>query len=113
MNNEDLKALPYTATTLSVIGRIIFMFLLYKNKSTNSLSLTFCFLNIISSGMWIYYSSKLHDLPMILRSSTEISFLSISVIYIIRNKIKAKHKISDINHESLKTNDNINIDIKQ
>ena len=48
MDNQDLKALPYTATTLSVIGRIIFMFLLYKNKSTNSLSLTFCFLNIIS-----------------------------------------------------------------
>ena len=113
MDNNDLKALPYTATTLSVIGRIIFMFLLYKNKSTNSLSLTFCVLNIVSSGMWIYYSSKLNDLPMILRSSTEISFLSMSVIYIVRNKIKANTQISDINHGSLKANDNIHIDIKQ
>lgn len=113
MNNEDLKALPYTATSLSVIGRIIFMFLLYKNKSTNSLSLTFCFLNIISSGMWIYYSTKLNDIPMILRSSTEISLLSMSVIYIIRNKIKANTQISDVNHWSLKPIDNIHIDIKQ
>ena len=89
------------------------MFLLYKNKSTNSLSLTFCALNIISSGMWIYYSSQLHDIPMILRSSAEISLLSISVIYIIRNKIKANTQISDVNHGSLKNGDNIHIDIKQ
>jgi uncharacterized protein with PQ loop repeat len=112
MNNEDLKILPYTATSLSVIGRIIFMFLLYKNKSTNSLSLTFCFLNIISSAMWIYYSTKLNDIPMILRSSTEISLLCVSVIYIIRNKIKANTQISDINHGSLKPSDHIHIDIK-
>lgn len=88
MNNEDLKIIPYTATSLSVIGRFIFMFLLYKNKSTNSLSLLFCILSIFSSGMWIYYSVKSNDLPMILRSSIEISLLSISSIYIISNKIK-------------------------
>ena len=87
MNNEDLKALPYTATSLSLVGRFIFMFLLFKNKSTNSLSLLFCILNIFSSSMWIYYSVKLNDTPMILRSSSEISLLTISSIYIIRNKI--------------------------
>ena len=87
MNNEDLKIIPYTATSISVIGRFIFMFLLYKNKSTNSLSLLFCILSIFSSGMWIYYSIKSNDLPMILRSSIEISLLSISSIYIIINKI--------------------------
>ncbi len=37
-NNEELRIIPYTATSLSVVGRFIFMFLLYKNKSTNSLS---------------------------------------------------------------------------
>ncbi len=87
MNNEDLKIIPYTATSISVIGRFIFMFLLYKNKSTNSLSLLFCILSIFSSGMWIYYSIKSNDLPMILRSSIEISLLTISSIYIIINKI--------------------------
>ena len=87
MNNEDLKALPYTATSLSLVGRFIFMFLLFKNKSTNSLSLLFCILNIFSSSMWIYYSVKLNDTPMILRRSSEISLLTISSIYIIRNKI--------------------------
>lgn len=79
--------LPYTATSLSVVGRCIFMFLLYKNKSTNSLSLLFCILNIFSSSMWIYYSINNHDFPMIIRSSTELSLLSISSVYIIHNKL--------------------------
>jgi uncharacterized protein with PQ loop repeat len=87
MNDNDLKIIPYTATSLSVVGRFIFMFALYRNKSTNSLSLLFCILSIISSGMWVYYSVKSHDTPMIMRSCTEISLLTISSIYIIRNKI--------------------------
>jgi uncharacterized protein with PQ loop repeat len=87
MNERDLKIIPYTATSLSVVGRFIFMFALYRNKSTNSLSLLFCILSIISSGMWVYYSVKSHDTPMIMRSCTEISLLTISSIYIIRNKI--------------------------
>jgi uncharacterized protein with PQ loop repeat len=87
MNNQDLKILPYTATSLSVIGRFIFMYLLYKNKSTNSLSLIFCIISICSSSMWIYYSISNNDLPMIVRSSTELTLLSISSIYIIRNKL--------------------------
>lgn len=62
------------------------MFLLYKNKSTNSLSLIFCVLSIFSSGMWIYYSVKLSDMPMTLRSSSEMALLSLSAIYIVRNK---------------------------
>jgi uncharacterized protein with PQ loop repeat len=86
--NEDLKIIPYTATSLSVVGRFIFMYLLYKNKSTNSLSLIFCILSIFSSGMWIYYSAQSNDTPMIVRSSIEISLLSLSATYIIRNKLK-------------------------
>ena len=87
MTNQELQFLPYTATSLSVIGRVIFMFFLYKNKSTNSLSLIFCILSITSSSMWVYYSVQNKDMPMIIRSSTEISLLTISSIYIIRNKL--------------------------
>jgi lipid-A-disaccharide synthase-like uncharacterized protein len=87
-NNEELRIIPYTATSLSVVGRFIFMFLLYKNKSTNSLSLIFCILSVLSSAMWIYYSVKSEDTPMVVRSSIEISLLSLSAVYIIRNKVK-------------------------
>ena len=86
MKESDLQIIPYTATSISVVGRFIFMFLLYRNKSTNSLSLLFCILSIFSSSMWMYYSIQLNDLPMIFRSSIEITLLSISAIYIIRNK---------------------------
>lgn len=88
MDTNNLHFLPYTATSISIIGRLIFMFLLYKNKSINSLSLLFCILSISSSSMWLYYSIKTEDIPMITRSSTEISLLTISAIYIIKNKIE-------------------------
>ncbi len=93
MDLEEIRSIPYTATSLSVIGRFIFMFLLYRNKSTNSLSLIFCILSIFSSAMWIYYSNVLNDLPMIIRSSIELILLFLSAIYIIRNKIKTRKQI--------------------
>lgn len=86
MNPEQVKMLPYTAISISIVARFLFMFLLYKNKSTNSLSLTFCVLNISSSSMWIFYSVQQNDTPMIIRSSTELLLLTISSMYIIRNK---------------------------
>jgi uncharacterized protein with PQ loop repeat len=82
-----MQVIPYTATSLAVVGRFIFMFLLYKNKSTNSLSLVFCILSICSSCMWMYYSINMNDVPMIVRSSTELTLLSVSSVYIIRNKL--------------------------
>lgn len=87
MNGADLNAIPYSATSISVIARLIFMYLLYTKKSTNNYSLIFCVLSILSSSMWSYYSIEVNDLPMIIRSSIEISLLSISAVYIIRNKI--------------------------
>jgi uncharacterized protein with PQ loop repeat len=87
MNETNLSIIPYTATSISVIARLIFMYLLYTKKSTNNFSLIFCVLSIISSSMWSYYSIEVDDLPMIIRSSIEISLLSISAIYIIRNKL--------------------------
>jgi hypothetical protein len=37
--------------------------------------------------MWLYYSIVNEDNPMITRSSLEILLLTISAVYIIRNKI--------------------------
>lgn len=84
---SNLKTIPYVATSVSVLARFIFMYLLYTKKSTNNLSLLFCIMSIFSSGMWGYYSIQQDDTPLIFRSSTEITLLSISAIYIIRNKI--------------------------
>ena len=93
--NTELIAIPYTATSISIIARIIFMYLLYTKKSTNMYSLIFCILNIFSSGMWVYYSYDKKDIPMIVRSSIDISLLTISASYIIRNKVNDKPVIQD------------------
>ncbi len=92
-----LDTLPYTATSFSIFSRFIFMFLLYKNKSTNSLSLTVSLLSMCSSSLWLYYSIYNNDFPMILRSSTELTLLTISSIYIIRNKFLLVQPVLPIN----------------
>ena len=84
--NDNLIIIPYTAISVSIIGRFIFMFLLYTKKSTNNLSLLFCILNMVSSSMWIYYSLQINDLPLIVRNSSELILLTVSSTYIIRNK---------------------------
>lgn len=89
---NSLSAIPYMATSVSFLGRLIFMFLLYQNKSTSSLSLLFCSLTIISSSMWVYYSVQMNDMTMVMRSSTEMSLPFISALYIINNKISQYHQ---------------------
>jgi lipid-A-disaccharide synthase-like uncharacterized protein len=84
---QSLNAIPYMATSVALLGRFILMYLLYKNKSTSSLSLLFCSLTMMSSGMWIYYSVQMNDRPMVMRSGTEMTLPFISALYIIRNKV--------------------------
>ena len=79
--------IPYSATAISIIARIIFMYLLYTKKSVNNLSLTFCIMNIASSSLWMKYSLETGESPLILRSSVDIILFVISAGYIINNKI--------------------------
>jgi len=81
-----LIILPYTAVSFSIIARFIFMYLLYSKKSTNIYSLSFCGLSIISSSLWVPYGIMVEDTPIIIRSGVEILLLSVSGLYIIRNR---------------------------
>ena len=85
-----LIILPYTAISFSMIARFIFMYLLYTKTSTNIYSLTFCYLSIASSTLWIPYGVTLNDTPIIIRSSVEIVLLSLSAAYITRNRCYLK-----------------------
>ena len=84
--NIQLIVLPYTAMFFSIIARIIFMYLLYSKKSTNIYSLSFCCLSVTSSSIWIPYGILVNDIPIIVRSGVEILLLSVSGLYIIRNR---------------------------
>jgi uncharacterized protein with PQ loop repeat len=82
----NLIILPYTAVSFSILARFIFMYLLYTKKSTNVYSLAFCGLSILSSSIWIPYGILVSDVPIVVRSGVEILLLSLSGIYIIRNR---------------------------
>jgi hypothetical protein len=88
MDESAESSILYTAISISIFARFIFMYLIYKNKSTNSYSLLFCLLNIGSSGMWMYYSIIKQDTRLLVRSGSESGLLLVSSLYIIRNKIK-------------------------
>ena len=95
MEDISLIILPYTAVSFSIIARFIFMYLLYTKTSTNIYSLIFCYLSVISSSLWVPYGILVADTPIIIRSSTEILLLSISAVYITRNRYLIK---SDLEH---------------
>ena len=86
MNDDQLLVLPYTAVSFSILARFIFMYLLYSKQSTNIYSLSFCVLSIVSSSIWIPYGILQNDIPIIVRSGIEILLLSVSGLYIIRNR---------------------------
>ena len=80
--------IAYSATSISISGRFIFMYLLYTKKSTNPYSLIFSILNMISSSLWIAYSQMQSDTPLLVRGSSDLVLFTISAIYIIHNRLE-------------------------
>ncbi len=92
---SDELIIAYTATSISISGRLVFMYLLYTKKSTNPISLLFSVMNIVSSALWIVYSQLVADTPLLVRGSSDLIFFTISASYILynRNSISSKNII--------------------
>ena len=90
MENELVTA--YSATFISVSGRFVFMYLLYTKKSTNTYSLIFSIMNIVSSTLWIMYSRMISDMPLLIRGSCDLCLFSISAVYIVRNRLEINNE---------------------
>lgn len=84
MSEEIIIA--YSATSISILGRLIFMYLLYTKKSINPYSLLFCVMNIVSSSLWIDYSQLVSDVPLLVRGSCDLVLFTISASYILYNR---------------------------
>ena len=95
--------IAYSATSISIVGRIIFMSLLYSKKSTNIYSLIFCIINIISSSMWIIYSQLVIDTPLFVRGTSDLLLFVISASYILHNRHIQNNmlRIEDISNNTL------------
>jgi hypothetical protein len=92
----DLNILiAYLATSISIIGRLIFMYLLYSKKSTNLYSLIFSIINIVSSSLWITYSQMILDMPLLVRGSSDLLFI-IEYIVRITQMILYKNRTSNV-----------------
>jgi len=83
---DQSTIIAYSATSISIFGRFIFMYLLYTRKSTNLYSLVFSLVNVISSSLWITYGYQIHDTPLLVRGSSDLLLFTISAVYIIRNR---------------------------
>jgi len=83
--SENL-VIAYSATSISISGRLVFMYLLYTKKSTNLISLLFSVMNIVSSSLWIVYSQLVADTPLLVRGSSDIIFFTLSASYILYNR---------------------------
>ena len=94
--SEDL-VIAYTATSISISGRVVFMYLLYTKKSTNPISLLFSVMNIVSSALWIVYSQLVADTPLLVRGSSDLVFFTISASYILYNRKIERDNISSKN----------------
>ena len=91
--NENL-VIAYSATSISISGRLVFMYLLYTKKSTNLISLLFSVMNIVSSALWIVYSQFVADTPLLVRGSSDIVFFTLSASYILYNRRVENNRLS-------------------
>jgi hypothetical protein len=92
--SENL-VIAYSATSISISGRIVFMYLLYTKKSTNIISLLFSVMNIVSSALWIVYGQLVADTPLLVRGSSDLVFFSLSVAYILYNRRVENNRLSN------------------
>jgi hypothetical protein len=88
---DFIYIIAYLATSISISGRLIFMYLLYSKKSTNLYSLAFSIINIASSSLWITYSQIILDVPLLVRGSSDLLLFTISASYIIYNKLQIEN----------------------
>jgi uncharacterized protein with PQ loop repeat len=80
--------IAYSATSISLFGRFIFMYLLYTRKSTNTYSLVFSCVNIVSSSLWVTYGHMVQDQPLLVRGSSDLVLFVISACYILYNRTR-------------------------
>ena len=88
MIQEQALVIAYSATTISILGRFVFMYLLYTRTSTNPYSLLFSIMNMVSSSLWITYSQLIVDEPLLVRGSSDLILFTISTLYILHNRAK-------------------------
>jgi len=78
--------IPILATIMSILSRFIFIYLIYKNRSKNSISLLFSITSLISGSLWLIYFITNQNSLLMIRTTVELLSSIFSCLYIIYNK---------------------------
>lgn len=86
LDEKCMNNLIFVGTFLSIISRIAFGIVLWKNKSRNPISLSICLINIASNSFWLPYSIQTSTRPLFVRSIADMTISFIGFIYISYNR---------------------------
>jgi uncharacterized protein with PQ loop repeat len=92
-----LNNLVYIGTALSILSRLCFGVIIFKNKSKNPYSMVLCLINVSSNCFWIPYSIMTNTKPLMIRSISDIILSGLSFLYILKNILKDRRLILMIN----------------
>ena len=85
-NIPNISQCIYGGMTFSILSRIVFIVLLYINKSKKILSCTVCGLNVLSNSFWIPYAFSISSKPLMIRSVMDLSLSFFGMSYILYNR---------------------------
>jgi hypothetical protein len=109
----DKDIIGYLATTASVIGYGSQFIHTIRNKSVSGLSLNRTIMDSFSLLLWVAYSVRLEDIPLLTATSCEL-FVSLFVCVLILRQKKTQriYDAKTISSESFNSNDCV-IDIPE
>lgn len=76
----------YGGIIFSILSRLVFIVLLYINKSQKILSCTVCGLNVVSNSFWLPYAWSISSQPLLIRSGIDCVLSFWGVVYILYNR---------------------------
>lgn len=85
MDQKCLFRLVFFGTSLSILSRLGFGLVIWRNKSNNPISLSICVINIMSNCFWLPYSIQTHIKPLLFRSIADLLISIICLAYIACN----------------------------
>lgn len=85
LDEKCMNRIVFIGASFSILSRLGFGVVIYRNKSRNSISLSICILNIVSNSFWIPYAIQSKSSPLFVRSVADIIISFISMLYIANN----------------------------
>lgn len=91
-----LTNLVYIGTSLSIISRLCFGVVLWRNKSRNRISLMICCINVASNAFWMPYALDTNTTPVLIRSAADMVISILCGVFVAHNIWQDPHGIKSL-----------------